>query len=102
MIEQYRTLKIVYNINSASKNLYPTVFGHGIYPNGLNSGIRIRDSFCLHFIFSGVGTYNNHDVRAGNAFFSLPGQKFIYTASNMCKWEHFFIQFKGNEAMDFF
>lgn len=98
MKKQTRTWKAIYNFNNPSKSLHPIEFGHAVHPNGLNSGVRAHDAFCLHFVFSGVGTYNNHEVRAGNAFFSLPGQKFIYVSSNLCKWEHFYILFKESEA----
>lgn len=60
---------------------------------------KINDKYCLHYIVSGQGVYENngnvHELKAGDIFLAIPGEKISYFPNKNNPWSYIYIVFWG-------
>ncbi|MCI8435003.1 MAG: AraC family transcriptional regulator [Clostridia bacterium] len=79
-------------------------FGHSKTTPLRTFGPYWRDTFTLHFIVRGKGTFERQHrkvhLHAGQCFIIVPDERTSYTPDGIDPWEYYWICFKGTDAAD--
>ncbi len=81
-----------------SEQLYVLELGVSSPPAGRSIGPRIRESYLLHFLTRGSGTFNGQPLHTGQGFLICPGQPHRFTAAPPEGFSHFWLAFDGPQA----
>lgn len=100
--EVYPVKKDFFIINRNFRDLNPTSCGFEKCKNGHQFGPSVRNSYLIHYVFSGRGIFSTekgtYSVNAGDIFLIRPGEVTTYTADQSDPWHYIWIGFDGHLA----
>ncbi len=89
-------------INRHFSDLNPISCGYEECAKGHSFGPSVRNSYLIHYVFSGCGTFSTekdvYNVKAGDLFLIRPGEVTTYTADKETPWQYIWIGFDGQLA----
>lgn len=80
------------------KEIFVNEIGHETIENYRKVGPRIRDSYILHFVYSGKGNYNGEKILSNTGFLICPNAPHYFEVKDNSNYEHFWIGFKGEKV----
>ncbi len=84
--------------NSSCSLLNISSIGYSADTNTTCFGPGVRNSYIIHYVISGKGFFNQHEVGAGQGFLITPGMKEHYYADEKEPWEFLWV-ISGDPAM---
>lgn len=100
MVKSYLVIKMRFTIpfGDNEQDVYITCFGHEDISADAHWGKGSRNVCILHYILSGKGYYNGHEVTAEQGFFISAGSIHEYHSSSSEPWTYFWVVLEGGKA----